>query len=124
MERNHKEKCSLISLLYLSRWPKYYNRIEIATVEEFHGTEKDIVIISCVNSIGKTNEKNLASIAENLVIALTRAKQSLFICGQLRCLLLNEVLKDIIMDAEERQVIYRVSSFLSPSMIEMLVSKI
>lgn len=120
----YDKHCLLLRNNIKEKWPKYYNRIEIATVEEFHGTEKDIVIISCVNSIGKTNEKNLASIAENLVIALTRAKQSLFICGQLRCLLLNEVLKDIIMDAEERQVIYRVSSFLSPSMIEMLVSKI
>ena len=96
----------------------------VSTVEGFHGTEKDIIIISCVKSIERTNENDLAAMTEKLTVALTRARHSLFICGQLRYLLSNEIFKCAILDAEKRQVIHRVSSFLHPSIIDMLVSKI
>ena len=95
----------------------------ISTVEGFHGTEKDIVIISCVKCKTRSNENDLAAMAGKLVVALTRAKQSLFICGQLRYLLSNEVFNELILNAQERQVIHQVSSVLSLGMIDMLLSK-
>ena len=86
-------------------------------MQDLQGTEMDIVIISCA----KTNidpEKNLLSeLTDYLNVAITRATESLYICGNLKTLQRNEVLRDLIRDAHNRQVIRRVSSFFEMSLL-------
>ncbi|XP_032787316.2 uncharacterized ATP-dependent helicase C29A10.10c [Daphnia magna] len=107
----------LIRHLIRERRPRDYARTEVRLVQDVQGTETDIVIISCVKTIIRGRDKNLATLTEYWNVALTRATESLFICGHLKTLQANEVLKDLICDADKRQVIHRVSSLFDPSML-------
>ena len=99
------------------RLPKESPNIEVKLMQDLQGTEMDIVIISCA----KTNidpEKNLLSeLTDYWNVAITRATESLYICGNLKTLQRNEVLRDLIRDAHNRQVIRRVSSFFEMSLL-------
>lgn len=103
--------------IFFCRMPRDYARTEVRLVQDVQGTETDIVIISCVKTIIRGRDKNLATLTEYWNVALTRATESLFICGHLKTLQANEVLKDLICDADKRQVIHRVSSLFDPSML-------
>ena len=91
--------------------------MSVDTANAFLGREKDIVLVSCV----KSNSKNIDFVAEQLNVTLTRARESLFIIGQLRCLISNDIFQDLIFDAEKRQVIHRVSSVMNRSLLHMLL---
>ncbi|XP_057374382.1 uncharacterized protein LOC130695286 [Daphnia carinata] len=107
----------LIRHLIRERMPKDYARTDVRLVQDVQGTETDIVIISCVRTKIRGRDKNLATLTEYWNVALTRATESLFICGHLKTLQTNEVLKDLIYDADKRQVIHRVSSLFERTML-------
>ena len=52
-------------------------KLEVNTVDSFQGQECDVIIISCVRS----HKIGFLSDRQRLCVALTRAKQSLIICG-------------------------------------------
>ena len=104
------------------RLPKDYTRTEVRLVQDFQGSEMDVVIISCVKTEIRESD-NLAILTDYWNVAVTRAIESLFICGNLKALENNEVLKDLISDANKRQVIHRVSSKFERSMLYDTLTK-
>lgn len=92
-------------------------------MQDLQGTEKDIVIISCVKTRISSKDKELRALIDHWNVAVTRATESLFICGHLKFLQGNEVLNDLILDAEKRQVIRRVSSLFDSSLLFDMILK-
>lgn len=97
--------------------PRDYARTDVRLVQDVQGSETDIVIISCVKTKIRGRDNNLATLIEHWNVALTRATESLIICGHLKTLQANEVLKDLISDGDKRQVIQRVSSLFDPGLL-------
>lgn len=77
----------------------------------------DIVIISCAKTRIDRKGKNLTVLTDHWNLAITRATESLYICGNLKALQANEILKDLICDADKRQAICRVSSLFEMSLL-------
>lgn len=113
---------NFITNLSLS-FPSAYTRTDVRLVQDLQGTEMDVVIISCVKTKVRDRDRNLAMLTDHWNVALTRAIESLFIVGNLKTLQTNEVLKDFVIDADERQVIYRVSSKFQRSMLYDILLK-
>lgn len=66
--------------------------IKISSVDSFQGGESDIVILSCVRSTGKDQDSKGVGFLSNLRrlnVALTRAKQALWIVGNPAYLAVN-----------------------------------
>lgn len=67
--------------------------IKISSVDSFQGGESDIVILSCVRSVGKDDDSKGVGFLSNLRrlnVALTRAKQALWIVGNPAYLAVNQ----------------------------------
>jgi len=62
---------------------KSKNNVEVDTVDSFQGREKDIIIMSCV----RTDATGFLKNHQRLNVALTRAKHSLIVIGDAKCLL-------------------------------------
>lgn len=85
--------------------------VEVNTVDSFQGREMDIVIVSCVRAQNKrSGEIGFLGSLQRMNVALTRAKESLIICGHFPTLLNNEAWNDLIKDAYARSVAHVVSS--------------
>ena len=84
----------------------------------------DIVFISCVRTRVGAND-SLTDLLDHWNVAMTRATESLFICGNLRALQKNEVLNNLVLDSDRRQVIRRVSSmFPSPILFDIILKEL
>lgn len=57
-----------------------YRKIEVDKVDAFQGREKDIIIVSCVQSLGNKTVGSLV-FKDRFLLALTRAKFGLIIIG-------------------------------------------
>jgi len=90
--------------------------VQISTVDGFQGAEKDIIILSCVRSrwFGQRNATNIGFLKDfrRVNVALTRARQSLWILGNSEILKSDALWNDLISDARSRQLIAQ-SSILS-----------
>jgi hypothetical protein len=64
--------------------------IEIATVDSFQGKEKDIIILSTVRGCQDASSVGFLADMRRMNVALTRAKQGLFVVGKSKTLELNE----------------------------------
>merc|ERR1712141_220404 len=91
--------------------------VSIKTVDGFQGSEKDVIIISCVRSFAKeTPSSNIGggigflSDEKRLNVALTRARFSLYIVGNLETLKVNTMWRSLLEDATERGVVENVKS--------------
>lgn len=109
-----------------SRFPHDYKRVVVGTPEEFRGSEVDIVILSCVRVASKRGKKyavleDFSALTDQLNFALTRAVDALYICGHLRTLWADETLRELIRDAERRQVIHQVSSLFHPGLLSDII---
>lgn len=82
--------------------------VDVITVDGVQGQENDFVIFSCVrsgNNIGFLKDER------RLNVALTRAKQALYIIGNLRKISeRNRLWKQLVMDAERRNIIFNVQN--------------
>lgn len=54
-----------------------YKRVAVNVVDYFRGTEKDIIVISCMKAKSQVQDMSLSAVTENLNVALTRAKECL-----------------------------------------------
>jgi len=90
--------------------------LQISTVDGFQGSEKDIIILSCVRSSSSNKPFNRDRASSNnfigflqdrcrVNVALTRARESLWIVGNCDVLYTNVLWAEIINDADRRQVI-------------------
>ena len=106
--------CLVVSLRFpLGRDRRIFQQVTINTVDGYQGQELDIVIMSCAR----------ADSSQRLNVALTRAKESLFICGHLHGLQCTPLWRDLIADAAEHQIINHVSSSCHVSTVERLIKK-
>ncbi|XP_046652197.1 uncharacterized protein LOC124343119 isoform X5 [Daphnia pulicaria] len=89
------------------------SRVEVNTVDSFQGREKDIVIVSCVRAREVRNlggDIGFVSSLQRMNVAMTRAKESLIVCGHFQTLQMNETWQDLINNARSRDVAHVVTS--------------
>ncbi|ORZ10330.1 AAA domain-domain-containing protein [Lobosporangium transversale] len=82
--------------------------VDFNTVDGFQGQEKDIIIFSCVRASTRGTVGFLADI-RRMNVALTRARQSLFILGHAETLRRENIWGDLVKDAEERGLFTKVT---------------
>lgn len=76
--------------------------IDLNTVDGFQGQEKDIIIISCVRAGEGSRGIGFLSDTRRLNVALTRAKSACWVVGHKETLMVDDVWKRLVEDAEER----------------------
>ncbi|KAF9936736.1 DEAD-box type RNA helicase [Mortierella alpina] len=87
--------------------------VDFNTVDGFQGQEKDIIIFSCVRASQSGSVGFLADI-RRMNVALTRARQSLFILGHADTLRREEIWGDLVRDAEQRGLFTKVTPGQAP----------
>ena len=83
---------------------------EVSTVDGFQGRETDIIVISCVRSFdanrrGKFGTLGFLQDFRRVNVALTRARESLWIVGNCNFLAKNAVWKEMLDSAADRKLI-------------------
>ena len=93
------------------------------TVDSFQGREKDIIIISCVRAQQHSNgDIGFIGSLNRMNVALTRAKESLIVCGHFPTLQKSEAWDDFISDAKSRpDVVHNVTSSFTLRFLKPLV---
>lgn len=110
----------------LRRCAREIERVEVNTVDSFQGREKDIVIVSCVRAREPRNlagDIGFVSSLQRLNVALTRAKESLIVCGHFQTLQMNETWRDLINNAQGREVAHVVTSDYTSANLSPLVMR-
>lgn len=84
--------------------------IQVSTVDGFQGSEKDIIILSCVRSPWTGNNNSRVNIGflkdfRRVNVALTRAKHSLWLVANCDTLQQDPLWNDLIQDAHGRNLI-------------------
>jgi senataxin len=80
--------------------------IEIATVDSFQGKEKDIIILSTVRGCPESNSVGFLADVRRMNVALTRAKQGLFVVGKTQTLQTNQIWNSLIKHARQTRNSY------------------
>jgi len=73
---------------------------EVNTVDSFQGQERDVIIMSCVRS----NGIGFLADRQRLCVALTRARNTLVLCGNFAAFEKNSMWKALLSDARARKV--------------------
>jgi len=86
----------------------YAKRVEISTVDAFQGRESSIVIYSCVRAGDKGSGIGFLSDVQRMNVALTRAKNFLFVIARRRSIIVNPYWRDLVNYAREKNAIIHV----------------
>eukprot|EP01083_Nonionella_stella_P250009 863884_1 len=102
----HKEaiEVHLLQSLRQAWLDEHSIQIECATVDEFQGSERDIIIFSCVRC-NETRNIGFLSDEARLNVAITRAKYALWIVGNTRCLQSDPTWNALLKDAARRNLL-------------------
>ncbi|XP_035907883.1 uncharacterized protein LOC118510332 [Anopheles stephensi] len=92
----HKEE--LIKTLRLAK----LDRVEAHSIDSVQGKEFDVVVIS----LARSNGAGFLDQPERINVALTRARQSLVLCGNFNSLKYKPVWSSLLADAQKRKVYY------------------
>ncbi|KAK7208424.1 SEN1 N terminal-domain-containing protein [Myxozyma melibiosi] len=81
--------------------------IDFNTIDGFQGQEKDIIILSCVRAQPAGSGRGVGFISDirRMNVALTRAKSSLWIIGNVSSLVVSDVWRNLIDDAKKRGLV-------------------
>ena len=79
-----------------------------STVDAFQGREACIVIYSCVRAGGKGSGIGFLSDVQRMNVALTRAKNYLFVIARRRSIVVNPYWRDLVGYASEKNAIINV----------------
>jgi len=86
----------------------YATRVEISTVDAFQGRESCIVIYSCVRAGSQGSGIGFLSDVQRMNVALTRAKNFLFVIARQRSIMVNPYWRDLVNYASEKNAIIHV----------------
>jgi senataxin len=94
----------------LMRWMNSNNiSLQVSTVDGFQGSEKDIIILSCVRSrwVGSNISNDIGFLKDfrRVNVALTRAKHSLWVVAHCEMLSRDALWNQLIDDAAKRTLI-------------------
>lgn len=104
----YKEQIRILKNLFFREFGQSINmEVDFNTVDGFQGQEKDIIIFSCVRAETSQGIGFLADI-RRMNVALTRARASLWILGSIDTLLSNKTWRDLIKDADGRDLVTHV----------------
>ncbi|RLV87006.1 Helicase SEN1 [Meyerozyma sp. JA9] len=81
-----------------------WNEIDFNTVDGYQGQEKEIIIMSCVRA-SETGNVGFLSDVRRMNVALTRARTTLWILGNAKSLMRNNVWSRLLQDASERGLV-------------------
>ena len=90
-------------------------RIAVNTVDGFQGSEKDVILISCVR--GGSGGIGFLADRQRLNVALTRARKSLIVVGNMDTLGRDNLWEDFITNAKERNLFYNYSDISNLSSV-------
>ncbi len=93
------------------------------TVDSFQGREKDIVIVSCVRARETGGDIGFVNSLQRMNVALTRAKESLIVCGHFQTLQVNEAWNDLVNNARNRDVAHVVTSDYTVTNLQPLLMR-
>ncbi|GME86873.1 unnamed protein product [[Candida] boidinii] len=97
--------------------------IDFNTVDGFQGQEKEIIIFSCVRGSDDSGIGFLSDV-RRMNVALTRARTSMWILGSKSSLVQNRTWRDLISDAESREMtIDAYNGFTRDKKIEKITKK-
>ncbi|XP_048115133.1 probable helicase senataxin isoform X6 [Alosa alosa] len=82
-------------------------KVVVDSVSRFQGRENDCIIVSCVRSSNKVDSTEFLGSRQQINVAITRAKYSLFILGHLSTLKKHRNWEPLIEDAESRGIIIK-----------------
>ncbi|KAK6202328.1 DEAD-box type RNA helicase [Scheffersomyces amazonensis] len=98
----YKEQIKVIKDIFVRKYGKLiFSQIDFNTVDGFQGQEKEIIIMSCVRA-SETGNVGFLSDIRRMNVALTRARTTLWILGNIESLSRNGVWKRLIEDAKSR----------------------
>lgn len=104
----YKEQIRVLQNVFFKEFGQSINlEVDFNTVDGFQGQEKDIIIFSCVRAEANQGVGFLADV-RRMNVALTRARASLWILGSTDTLLSNKTWKDLINDAQSRDLVKHV----------------
>lgn len=87
------------------------DNIVITTVDNFNSQEKDIVVLSCARARGHGGDVGFFLNSRQLMnLALTRAKETLIVCGHFATLKNSETWNSLYEEAKAQQVMHVVTS--------------
>jgi senataxin len=79
----------------------------IETVDSFQGKQLDVIILSCVRASDGSSGVGFLADVRRMNVAITRAKQALWILGSAGTLERSPVWAALLKNAQERNVIIR-----------------
>lgn len=103
---------------------EFFARVSVNTVDSYQGQEKDVILLSCVRAQNNfSGQVGFLSSPKRLNVALTRAKYSLIICGNMTYLRENSLWKSLVEDGYARKVVrnFSPSDLYDPSRLKKLV---
>ena len=86
----------------------YIRLVDISTVDAYQGKEANIVILSCVRAASKNVGIGFLSDVQRMNVALTRAKNFLFVIARCRTILVNPYWRDFVGFARSQESILRI----------------
>ncbi|SCU97691.1 LAFA_0G12728g1_1 [Lachancea sp. 'fantastica'] len=91
------------------------NYVDFNTIDGFQGQEKEIIIISCVRADDTKSGVGFLKDFRRMNVALTRAKTTMWILGHHSSLFKNQLWRNLITDAKDRNCLeLACSGFLNP----------
>lgn len=100
--------------------------IDVNTVDAFQGQERDIIILSCVRALERTNDFNSVGFVrsqQRMNVALTRAKSVLFVMIHAKSFEHVPRWDQLLVDAQARQCLVRLTSQTTDEMLKKTISK-
>jgi hypothetical protein len=108
-----------------SRLGKQEIEVEVNTIDGFQGQERDIIVISSVRAFdeytGALSKIGFMNSKQRLNVAITRAKHSLFVCMESRCMEHSRPWKLLIDDAIARRLFFRVDPKISDEQLGEII---
>jgi len=94
-----------VKLLRSAFKAKGHTTVDISTVDGFQGREKDIIILSCVRGCN-SNSLGFLTDYRRINVAITRAREALFVVGCATALQRDGMWKKLIKSAKDRHCFY------------------